>query len=56
MRETSIKAECILVEVVLLEVVVEKEIRFSRDTFKDFLVFFSTDLALGNGGVKTWRN
>ena len=35
MRETSIKAECILVEVVLLEVVVEKEMRFSRDTFED---------------------
>jgi len=45
MRETSIKVECILVEVVLLEVVVEKEMRFSRDTFEDFLVFLA----------QTWR-
>lgn len=59
MREISIKVECILVEVVVEmgvdKVVVEKKMRLSRETFEDFFVF-STDLALGTGGVKTWTN
>ena len=49
MRETSIKVDCILVEVVLEvgvdKVVVEKKMRLSRETFEDFLVFLA----------QTWR-